>query len=108
MSAGGDIGTSTRVTFDARVYALPVIKKAAYRLLRSFDTEITQEGDTWICTLRFAGPPTSADALERAERELRAEALDQDLRASIARETEPVRNAVLALAFSRTGLQENE
>jgi hypothetical protein len=34
--------------------------------------------------------------------------LDQDLRASIARETEPVRNAVLALAFSRTGLQENE
>jgi His-Xaa-Ser system protein HxsD len=107
MSAGSDIGTSTRVTFDARVYALPVIKKAAYRLLRSFDTEITQEGDTWICTLRFAGP-TSADAVERAERELRAEVLDQDLRASIARETEPVRNAVLALAFSRTGLQENE
>jgi His-Xaa-Ser system protein HxsD len=107
MSAGSDIGTSTRVTFDARVYALPVIKKAAYRLLRSFDTEITQEGDTWICTLRFA-VPTSADAAEWAERELRAEVLDQDLRASIARETEPVRNAVLALAFSRTGLQENE
>jgi His-Xaa-Ser system protein HxsD len=107
MSAGSDIGTSTRVTFDARVYALPVIKKAAYRLLRSFDTEITQEGDTWICALRFAGP-TSADAVEGAERDLRAEVLDQDLRGSIARETEPVRNAILALAFSRTGLQENE
>ena len=46
--------------------------------------------------------------LEAAERELRAEVLDQDLRASIARETEPVRNAILALAFSRTGLQESE
>ena len=107
MSAGSDIGTSTRVTFDTRVYALPAIKKAAYRFLRSFDTEITQEGDTWICTLKFA-VPTSTDAVEGAERDLRAEVLDQDLRGSIARETEPVRNAILALAFSRTGLQENE
>jgi His-Xaa-Ser system protein HxsD len=106
-SGGGDVRAITRVTFDTRVHALPIIKKAAYRFLKSFATEITLEGDTWICTLKFAAP-TDAGAVEAAERELRAEVLDQDLRASIARETEPVRNAILALAFSRTGLQESE
>jgi His-Xaa-Ser system protein HxsD len=106
-SAGGNSRASTCVRFDTRVHALPIIKKAAYRFLKSFDTEITREGDTWICTLKFAAP-TDASAIESAERELRAEVLDQDLRASIARETEPVRNAILALAFSRTGLQESE
>jgi His-Xaa-Ser system protein HxsD len=108
VESGGSIArASTRVTFDARVYALPIIKKAAYRFLKSFDTEITQEADAWLCTLKFA-VPASADAIEQAEREFRAEVLDQDLRASIARETEPVRNAILALAFSRTGMQERE
>jgi His-Xaa-Ser system protein HxsD len=106
-SGGGDAPSSTRVTFDTRVYALPIIKKAAYRYLKSFATEITLEGDTWICTLKFVAP-TDADVVQAAERDLRAEVLYQDLRASIARETEPVRNAILALAFSRTGLQESE
>jgi len=49
-SGSGNARASTRVTFDTRVYALPIIKKAAYRFLRTFDTEITQEGDAWICT----------------------------------------------------------
>jgi His-Xaa-Ser system protein HxsD len=108
-SIEGESGSraQARVTFDARVYALPTIKKAAYRLLKHFDTQIDQDGDTWVCTLRFAGP-TNGEAIERAERDLRIEVVDQDLRASIARETEPVRNAVLALAFSRTGLQGSE
>jgi DNA-binding FrmR family transcriptional regulator len=47
-------------------------------------------------------------AAEKAVRELQAEVLDQDLRATISRETEPMRNAILALAFSRTGLQGSE
>jgi His-Xaa-Ser system protein HxsD len=97
----------TRVTFDARVYPLVVVKKAAYRFLRTFVAEIVQEGDTWVCTLKFVAPPDAA-TVERMSRELQAEVLDQDLRASISRETEPVRNAILALAFSRSGLQGSE
>src|SRR5262245_61000999 len=104
MEADQSSSTLRRVTFDARVYALPAIKKAAYRFLKSFDTEIAQEGDFWVCTLRFSAP-ADAEAMEHFERELRVEVLDQDLRATIARETEPVRNAVLAMAFARTGLQ---
>ena len=96
-----------RVSFDSRVYALPVVKKAAYRFLKDFTTDIIQEGDAWSCTLMFAAP-VGAEVIERATRALQAEVLDQDLRASIARETEPTRNAILALAFSRTGLQGSE
>lgn len=99
--------TSARITFDARVYGLPVIKKAAFALLKHFTTDIAQDGDTWVCTLVFS-TAVDAAAVEQACNALRAEVLDQDLRASISRETEPLRNAILALAFSRTGLQGSE
>lgn len=94
-----------QIRFDARVYALPTIKKAAYRFLKSFTTDIVQEGDTWLCTLTFA---TSAneETVNKAERALKSEVLDQDLRATVAQETEVLRNTILALAFSRTDLQE--
>lgn len=95
------------VVFDTRVYSLTVVKKAAYRFLKTFVTEIAQEGDSWICTLRFP-KAMSAPEIEQASLDLQAEVLDQDLRATISRETEPVRNAILALAFSRTGLQGSE
>jgi His-Xaa-Ser system protein HxsD len=98
---------AARVVFDARVFPLAVIKKAAYRFLKTFVAEITQDGEAWICTLQFQ-TPVDAAAIECAKQELQAEVLDQDLRASISRETEPVRNAILARAFSRTGLQESE
>ena len=99
--------STEQVRFDARVYPLVVIKKAAYRFVKIFVTEITQEGDAWLCTLRFAGHSDAA-SIEQATRDLHAEVLDQDLRATISRETDPVRNATLALAFSRTGLQGSE
>jgi His-Xaa-Ser system protein HxsD len=95
------------VRFDSRVYALPTVKKAAYRFLKTFTTAIAQDGDEWVCTLSFA-TPTDGEALEKAKRELQAEVLDQDLREVVARETEPLRNTILALAFSRTGLQGSE
>jgi His-Xaa-Ser system protein HxsD len=106
-NAGLELPLDARITFDTRVYSLAVIKKAAYRFLKTFVAEITQEGDAWVCTLKFATPPDAA-GLERASRDLQAEVLDQDLRASISQETEPMRNAILALAFSRSGLQGSE
>jgi His-Xaa-Ser system protein HxsD len=95
------------VRFDTRVYSLTTIKRASLRFLRTFVAEITQDGDWWVCTLHFLDT-RDAEATERASRELQAEVLDQDLRASIARETEAMRNTILALAFSRTGLQGGE
>ena len=58
-----------------------------------------------VCTLR-ANTGARNFTLSDAERDFRTEVLDQDLRAQIAKETEPLRNLVLSLAFTKTGLQE--
>jgi len=41
-----------------------------------------------------------------AERDLRREVVDHDLRISIEQRTSPYRDAILGLAFSKTGLQD--
>ena len=56
--------------------------------------------------LEFLGH--ECEITDRAERIVAAfknEVLDQDLRSIIAKETEATRNAVLAFALSKTGLQ---
>jgi His-Xaa-Ser system protein HxsD len=109
MSGGneGEAPTSLRLRFDARVHSLTVIKKAAYRFLDRFTVAITREGEDWACELSFLNPVSASDA-QKLGQALQAEVLDQDLREIIAAETESVRNAVLAVAFSRTGLQAGE
>jgi len=106
-AAGPVKATNAQARFDARVYPLTVIKKASYRFLKTFVSDISQDSDEWVCTLHFQYPTDPAD-IEQAIRDLKAEVLDQDLRESIARETEQLRNTILAVAFSRTGLQSSE
>ena len=50
----------------------------------------------------------TADECERIINDFKIEVLDQGLRARIAKETSASRNAILALAFSKTGLQGGE
>ncbi len=45
------------------------------------------------------------EAVDEFEAAFRNEVLDQDLRRTIARETASLRNAILAHAFSKTGIQ---
>lgn len=109
MSLGndGEAPNSARLRVDARVHSLTTVKKAAYRFLDRFTVSITQDGEDWLCQLTFLSP-TSAEEAQVQCRALQAEMLDQDLREIIASETEAVRNTVLAVAFSRTGLQAGE
>ena len=97
--------TSVTTSFCQNTFSLDAVKKAAYRYsdraafdIRSADSEI-------VCRLDLLTPlhPSEADDLLAM---FRNEVLDQDLRQSIAEETAPVRNAILAYAFSRTGLQD--
>ena len=57
------------------------------------------------CTLHFS--PNAADDVEAILAEFRNEVLDQTLRERIRGETQEVRNLILALAFSNTGLVED-
>src|SRR5262249_36898721 len=60
------------------------------------------------CILHFLSSPKEEEQVERIVAAFRNEVLDQDLRAIIARETEATRNAILAFALSKTGLQGSE
>jgi len=87
------------VVLDASAYSGDAIQRAAYKLQDEFTLELTLEADRYRCLLHFAEAVS-----DEAVAEFRRDALDQALRERIREETEPVRNLVLALAFSKTDL----
>ena len=99
--------SSTTVAVSSRAHSLEVIKKAAYRLLDRGVVSIDPDGEHVKCTIHFRTPLTPEDA-QRIGEEFLAEILDQDLRELISQETSPVRNAILAHVFSKTGLRRDE
>lgn len=107
MDTQGQRVYSADVSFASEVYDLDVIKKAAYRFISVFATDIRIDSGTYRCVLNFVQPVGQAEA-ERLMCDLKSEVLDQDLRRSIATETAPIRNAILAYAFSKTGLLGSE
>lgn len=92
--------------FPAGMFSVTSIKKAAYRFSDAlcFDFSVTDQGvDVRITPVKSL----ELSQLEKLAKKFKTEVLDNDLRAQISQETEPIRNAVLAFAFSKTGLQEN-
>lgn len=94
------------ISFDERVFSLIAIKKAAYRYVYAFTTEISIADGQITCMLTFDSPTNEADEL-RLSADFKKEVLDQDLREKLQVETEAVRNVILAHAFSQTGLSVN-
>ena len=92
--------------FDSAVYDLDTIKKAAYRFLDKFSPDIRITDGQIVCDLAF--PNASPAEVVRTIDDFRKEVLDQDLRRSIGKETAPLRNAILALAFASSKLQSSE
>jgi His-Xaa-Ser system protein HxsD len=92
------------IVFDSKLFSADAIKQAAYRLARDVDTEIHTVGSEIVCELRNRN---NADLLDLANA-FRREVVDQDLRLQIRKQTEAVRNVILAHAFSRTGIISSE
>ena len=95
------------VRFSAIVYPLDTIKKAAYRFIDRFSPDFRVDGEEIVCDLRFPAN-ASPSAVQDTIAEFRQEVLDQDLRRTIAAETAGLRNAILALAFAPSKLQDRE
>ena len=95
------------VKFDSRVFTLPAIKKAAYKYLDSFVCDISILDNEVRCLLSFT-TSISEEACAQLVDDFKKEVLDQDLREKLKAETEPIRNLILAHAFSRTGIVGNE
>lgn len=95
------------IRFDDRIINLPAVKKAAYKYINSFAVDFSLKDNEILCSLTFTAPITEELSLRLAE-DFKKEALDQDLREQIKKETEPIRNLIFALAFSKTGIVGNE
>jgi His-Xaa-Ser system protein HxsD len=106
MASDQRIQTLT-VTLDAKVYSLIAVKKAAYKHSHAFTADISILDEEIRCLINFQHAITEEQAL-RLTNEFKKEVLDQDLREKLKVETESVRNVILAHAFSKTGLINNE
>jgi len=88
--------------FDRHAHSADAIQRAAYRLSDRLSIELVTADDVFGCRTTLL-----TDDREQADmtiHEFRAEVLDQVLRERIREETTGVRNVILALAFSKTGL----
>lgn len=91
------------VSFDLRLFTAEAVKKAVYVFIDRFAADLVVEGDTLRCKICFT-PSIPEQAHEELLAAFKHEALDQELRESIRRETAAVRNAILALALRPSGL----
>jgi His-Xaa-Ser system protein HxsD len=94
----------TELILDSSVYGLEAVQKAAYRFIDRLTVVISQSPGKIECQI----DPIEGRKipLEKTIADFKRELLDQQLRVQIKAETEPVRNLILALAFSKTGLQQ--
>lgn len=99
---------SRALVFSSEIYSLDTIKKAAYRFSDVLSVDIIPRSGEIECILHFLSGSKEEEQAERIVAAFKNEVLDQDLRSIISKETEAIRNAVLAFALSKTGLQGGE
>lgn len=91
------------LAFDRATVELDALQRSAYSVAAEMTVDIHVSGADYVCTLF---PRTRDAASDELKHRFRAEVNDQILRVRIAKETEPLRNLIFALAFSQTGLVE--
>ena len=96
---------SWTLVFSSQIYSVETIKKAAYRFSDVLSVDIILRTDQIECVLHFISGSKEEEQAQQIVAAFKNEVLDQDLRSVISKETEAIRNAVLAFALSKTGLQ---
>ncbi len=94
---------SHTLVFDERLYDAQVLQKAAYRSINTLTVDITSDEGRFICVLSLnigLDEPSFLSAIQ----EFKKDVLDYQLRHRLAVETQPIKNLILGLAFSKTGL----
>lgn len=98
---------TTELHFSLDVHPLDAIKRAAYRLSDQAAFDISLDGSDARVSVSMK-PDVEGTALSQLVDQFKTEVLDADLRMSIAKETEGVRNTILSHVFSKTGLTNGE
>jgi His-Xaa-Ser system protein HxsD len=94
------------ILLDSSVYRLPSAKKAAYKF--GDRCYVLIEGGTDGHIRVYLRPKDSNLDIESVVGDYLNEVLDQDLRESIAEQTDDLRNLIIAHAFSQTSLIETD
>jgi His-Xaa-Ser system protein HxsD len=95
--------SSFEMTWSKATTPLEGIERALYAMADQVSGTICETEDGWNVEIH----PRSAKARrETLSHLLRQEVTDQALRVRIAERTDPIRNLVFALAFSRSGIQQ--
>lgn len=89
-------------------YSLNAVKKACYKFSSEFSVKLEKIDDEKIKVGFEFNPKADNEAPADLIRQFHNELLDQDLREIVFKETEGVRNLILAHAFSKTTLIEPE
>lgn len=105
--ATGRAGLARVVVVSSSVYSLDTVKKASYRFIDRAAPSFAVSEHEITCTFNFAAGVSEATA-DGLVRDFQAELLDQDLRERIGKETAPLRNTILALAFAPTNPPKDE
>ena len=101
-------GDAYSLVLNTDVYGLDAIKKTAYRFADKTSVLLQPLSENTISVVfNFVGKYAASNP-DNIISDFCNELLDQDLREIIKRETGPVRNLILAHAFSRTSLVEQE
>jgi len=96
---------AVEISFDRSTTELDALQRAAYAVADLMTVDIRASATDYICALFPRRAGLDEDELKHR---IRTEVIDQALRLRIAKETEPIRNLIFALAFSETGLAEGE
>lgn len=96
--------TSVELAFDATNYSADAIQRAAYRFCDRFSVELVSDEAGHHCILKAVSDVN----LDPLIGDFRTEVLDQVLRERIRAETEPIRTMILAQAFSKTGVVDQQ
>jgi His-Xaa-Ser system protein HxsD len=93
---------------DLSIYSLEAIKKTAYKFADRTSVIINPHADSSVSVVfNFVGQNANNDQ-EQIISDFCNELLDQDLREIVKKETGALQNAIIAHAFSRTSLVQEE
>lgn len=97
--------SGAELLIDTKIYGIDAIKKTAYKFADRLSVIIKPHESSGIALIFNFKPEENRDAVLH---DFCNELLDQDLREILKRETLPVRNLIMAHAFSRTSLASQE
>lgn len=93
--------------FDGQLYSPEAIQKAAYRSMTYLTADISMSTGVIVCVL-VPNKSITEEQFNFGVEEFKKHVIDYQLRHNIKKETEPLRNLILGVAFSNTDLLKSE